>query len=81
MKWGDKIIMDKMIIDIQKYYNNDIEKLSKDLNITKEYWYMIRDGKRKPSDKLIFKISEKTKIDFKKMYIFFVKLNNKMLNE
>ena len=40
------------------------KKLSNDLNITKEYWYMIRDGKRKPSDKLIFEISEKTKIDF-----------------
>lgn len=73
--------MDEMIFNIQKHYDNDIEKLAKDLGITKEYWYMIRDGKRKPSDKLIFKISENTKIDFKKMYIFFVNLNNKMLNK
>lgn len=68
--------MKNIIADIQKYYKNDLDKLSNDLNITKEYWYMIRDGKRKPSDKLIFEISEKTKIDFKKLYIFFVKATN-----
>lgn len=69
--------MRNIISDIQKYYNNDLEKLSTDLNITKEYWYMIRDGKRKPSDKLIFEISEKTKIDFRNLYIFFTNLLNK----
>ena len=69
--------MKNIISDIQKYYNNDLEKLSTDLNITKEYWYMIRDGKRKPSDKLIFEISEKTKIDFRNLYIFFTNLLNK----
>lgn len=63
--------MDDIISKIQKYYNNDLNQLSKDLDITREYWYMIRDKKRKPSDKLIFKISEKTKIDFKELYIFF----------
>lgn len=69
--------MKKIISDIQKHYNNDLEKLSTDLNITKEYWYMIRDGKRKPSDKLIFEISEKTKIDFRNLYIFFTNSLNK----
>lgn len=68
--------MKSIILDIQKHYKNDLDKLSNDLNITKEYWYMIRDGKRKPSDKLIFEISEKTKIDFKKLYIFFVQSTN-----
>lgn len=71
--------MDDIIIDIQKFYNNNLEILAKDLEITREYWYMIRDGKRKPSDKLMFKISEKTKIDFKKLYIFFTTKNNIML--
>lgn len=71
--------MDDIIIDIQKFYNNNLEILAKDLEITREYWYMIRDGKRKPSDKLMFKISEKTNIDFKKLYIFFTTKNNIML--
>ena len=69
--------MKDIILDIQKHYNNDLDKLSNDLNITKEYWYMIKDGKRKPSDKLLFKISEKTNLDFKELYIFFINITNK----
>lgn len=69
--------MKDIILDIQKHYNNDLDKLSNDLNITKEYWYMIKDGKRKPSDKLLFKISEKTSLDFKELYIFFTNITNK----
>lgn len=65
-----------MIDKIEKHYKNDINKLANDLNISIQYWYMIKAGKRKPSSKLLYEISKKTRINFEKLYLFFLSNNS-----